>query len=229
MADSHPLMALLLDQNSFVGASEMVEEEIMPLDEQLNFGVGDVAIAATANTMLERDFVIVRMLDAEKYTKTFPDWEERLLNSFVLCKYFSRNDPEDSIGWFSRLKLLPITSYRYREARTWLKKGFPNEIPDWAYEVFQAFADRLSVNAPEVIPKAVTCPECGGRHVGLKVVRRVTYEGRAGVLVIDGKEHYVPLNDPEEDSSHTAKLFCKDCRAEATLSDGEWQLPGISN
>ena len=229
MADSHPLMALLLDQSSFVGSSEMVEEEIMPLDEQLNFGVGDVAIAATANTMLERDFVVVKMLDAEKYAKTFPDWEERLLSSFVLCKYFSRNDPQDSIGWFSRLKLLPITAYRYREARTWLKKGFPTEIPDWAYEVFQAFADRLSVNAPEVIPKSVTCPHCGSRQVGLKVVRRVTYTGRAGVLRIDDVEHYVPLNDPEEDSTHSATLICSNCRAEAILSDGEWQLPGISN
>jgi len=229
MSDPHPLLALMLESNSFLGVSEVVEDEIMPLDEQLNFDVGDAAILATANTMLERDFVILRMIDAEKHAKTFPDWEERLLNSFVLCKYFSRNDPEESIGWFSRLKVVPISNYRYREARTWMKKEFPSEIPDWAFKAFQDLADRLSVNAPAIIPKAVTCPNCGDRNVGLKVVRRVTYAGRAGVLKINDVEHYVPLSDPTEEANHTAMLVCQECHSEATLADDEWQLPGISN
>jgi len=229
MPDPHPLMMMLLENNSFVGMSQTMEDEIMPLEDQLEFGPGDAALVATANTPLEEDFVIVRCLDPERHAETFPDWEERLLQSYVLCEFFSGADPEITIGWFSRLKLLRISNYRYRETRRWLKDGFPDEIPDWCAEVFGVYTAQLSQRAPTRVPRPVVCQNCGGAKVQLRIVRRIEYIAPAGQLIRDGRDVYVPIAEPEENDSHVARLVCTECTSAALLEDEEWLLPGITN
>jgi len=225
----NPIMAMLLNHASFVGAAEMVENTIMPIPAQLDFGPGDHAILAMANTPLENDFVILRGADPEKHAETFPDWEERVLNSYVLCQYFSRTDPEFKLGWFSRLKVMPITEYRYREARKWRKGDWPEEVPDWAEAYFLRYTDQLSQAAPEVVPHVVSCPACGGRNIAIVVLRHIEFMARAGTVVIDGVEKYVPVTTVDETDTHQAQLRCLDCHTPADLTDDEWALPGISN
>jgi hypothetical protein len=227
---THPLMALLLEQNSFVGSAETVENEIMPLDSQLNLKPGDAALLAAANTPLERDFGIVQVIDPEKHAEEFPDWEERLLNSYLLCRHFSKDDPEITTGWFSRLKLLPIKNYRWREARTWLKKGFPDEPPGWCGDVYRHHTDQLALQAPTVVPRLTECPHCHGRKVHLHVERTMVYDSLSGVVKDpDGSDKYVNVTEPEESSSHVAKLICQDCGSEATMTDDEWLIGGYTN
>ena len=200
MTEPHPLMAMLLNQNSFVGEGINVEAEIQPLPEQLAFGIGDAAILATAQTPLERDFAVLKGLDPKEYAETFPDWEERMLGvnnagqgSFVLCEHFSADDPETSIGWFSRVKLMPISAERYAETVTWIENGFPKDVPDWVHEYYQRYTDALNERAPERVPHTVVCPECGSRDVDLCVTRTVTYTGHAGQLLKDGQERYITI------------------------------------
>ena len=225
----HPIMALLLEQNSFLGQSEEVENTIMPISAQLNFGPGDAAILASANTPLERDFVVAKCLDPEEHAETYPDWEERLLNSFVLCELFSMNDPEFHLGWVSRLKVLPIPKYRYKECRRWVKNGFPEDMPDWATQHYLKFTDALAENAPATVPRSTECPNCKSHEIEIIVTRRIEYRGRVGRLLIDGREVYVPVVDPDVDANHNARLHCTNCHSSADLSDDEWQLPGHSN
>lgn len=229
MSEQHPLMAMLLNNNSFLGASESVEDTIMPLDEQLNFGPGDAAILASANTGLEQDFAVVRGVDPEQHAETWPDWEERLLKSFVLCEIFSRSDPDISLGWINRVKLLPIKAYRYKDLRRWRKNGFPDDMPEWIMACYRKYTDALSERAPNVVPRAVTCPKCGKRNVELVVTRRLEYRGRAGLMQRGEGERNVPITDPELTSTHVAILRCQDCKATADLTDDEWELPNISN
>ncbi len=225
---AHPLMVMLFGNNSFVGEAEKVENEIMPLENQLAFGVGDTAIVAQANTQLENDLVFVKAIDASAHETTFPDWSEREMNSFVLCEYFSAADPDFSIGWFSRLKLMPIKQYRYKEARGWRKNGFPSELPDWILKYHEKYTESLSQHSPGTVPKSVHCPNCDSTDVEIDVVRKIQYVARVGSLTIDGHEFYVPVMDPEETGTHFARLHCKNCDSKADLSDNEWQLPGIS-
>ncbi len=227
--EAHPLMVMLFGNNSFVGDAEKVENEIMPLEEQLSFSVGDAAIIAQANTQLENDLVFARMIAAEEHAETFPDWAEREMNSFVLCEYFSAADPEFSIGWFSRLKLLPIKAYRYKEARGWRKNGFPTDLPDWILKNHEKYTDALSQHSPGTVPKNVRCPNCNSTDIELVVVRKIEYRSRVGSLTIEGHEFFVPVMDPVETSTHVAKLHCKDCDSNGLLGDDEWQMPGISN
>ena len=227
--EPHPLMALLLDQNSFVGQSIDVENQIMPLDEQLSFGPGDTAILAGSNIPLEQDFSVVRGMDPEEHAETFPDWEDRLLNSYVLCEHFSRADPDISLGWFSRLKLMPIPAERYEEAVMWLQIGFPNKMPDWADEVYHKYTAQLSERAPDVVPLQVTCPNCHEHSVELLVVRRIEYRMKAGQVQHEGETKYVPLHPPDEEGSHSARLHCTKCDSTAELDDDEWIMPDITN
>jgi len=229
MSEPHPIMALLLEQNSFLGQAEQVENDIMPIDDQLNFGPGDAAILASANTPLEQDFVIARAVNAEKYAQEFPDWEERLLNSYVLCQLFSKNDPEIHLGWVSRLKLLPIKTHRYKECRRWMKDGFPESMPQWATDQYRMYTDKLAEQAPGVVPRSINCPNCGSTEVELVVTRRIEYKGRSGKLLRDGNEIYVPVVEPDIEQEHTARLRCTGCDSTATLEDSEWVIPDHSN
>ena len=227
--EAHPLMVMLFGQHSFVGEAEKVENEIMPLEEQLTFTVGDCAIIAQANTQLENDLIFAKMLDASQHAETFPDWAEREMNSFVLCEYFSAADPDFSIGWFSRLKLLPIKQYRYKQARGWRKNGFPDELPDWIMKNHEWYTEQLAEHSPGTVPRSVHCPNCNSTDIELIVVRKLEYRSRVGSLTIDGHEFFVPVMDPVETSTHVARLRCKGCDSKAELTDDEWQLPGISN
>lgn len=238
MTEPNPIMMIMLQANSFVGGSESVDH-LRPLPQQLAFGPGDAALLAASDTPLERDFGVLRCVDPSKHAETWPDWEDRVLGlnasegqgSFVLCEHFSRDDPTISLGWFSRLKILPISTYRYRQTRSWLKQGFPQELPDWAAKVYQDFTDELSQFVPDRVPRSVVCPNCGKREVDLKISRRIVYHGRAGMLIHEGKERFVPIQDPQIDDSHVAQLICTnpECRTPAELEDDEWQLPGISS
>lgn len=227
--ESHPLMVMLFGNNSFVGDAEKVENEIMPLEDQLNFSIGDAAIVAQANTQLENDLVFVKAIDPAKHVEDFPDWADREMNSFVLCEFFSAGDPELNIGWFSRLKLMPIKAYRYKEARSWRVNSFPNEMPGWILDNHERYTEALSAHSPETVPRSVHCPNCPSTDVELVVVRKLEYKSRVGVLTIEGRELHVPVMDPVETSTHVAKLHCKDCDSTATLEDDEWTMPGISS
>lgn len=226
MSEMHPFMAMLLEHNSFVGAAESVEEEIMPLPEQLDFGPNSTAIVAMANTMLEQDFTVVKGLEPADYAEKFPDWQERMeLRDHVLCEIFSREDDQLTIGWVHRLKLLPIKEYRYKTCRGWRKNGFPDELPPWVMNLYQAYTDALSTKAPDKVPHQVSCPECGSREVDIVVVRRIEYRAPAGVVEHEGEEKFVPLRQPEESDSHVARLVCTSCEASASMDDEEWKLP----
>lgn len=229
MSDENPLLALVLASNSFLGAAEAVEHEVMPLDTQRDLKPGDAAVVAHAATPLERDLTIVKLLDAEKYSQNFPDWEERVtLKSYVLCEAFSADDPEPHLGWFSRVKLLPITRYRYTQARFWTKVGFPEEFPDWVLAAHDGYNDAIAEQAPTRVARAASCEECGKRKVFLEVWRYVKYSGRVGHRTIDGEEKLVPIQDADVEEHYTPTLTCRDCGYSRKLTDDEWTMPGIT-
>lgn len=232
MSEANPIMVMIFEHNNFVSESEEVEAEIQPLDEQQAFGPGDAAILASSNAPLEQDFTVARGIDPEKYTETYADWDqqERMVRDHVLCEFFSRADSEISVGWVHRLKLLPVKNYRYKEMRRWRKNGWPDEPPEWVMKLYRLYTDQLAERAPNRVPVAIACPSCKKRNVDLVVTRRLVYSGRAGLMKIGDQERHVPIEDVSEPtSSHSAKLVCRDCKADADLTDDEWLLPDISN
>jgi hypothetical protein len=228
----HPILAMMLNDNSFLGQAEAVENEIMPLQTQLEMKPGDHAILAAASTPLERDFVMITVLDPERHEGTFPDWEERLLNSYLLCEYFSREDMAVSIGWFARVKMLPISAEHWREADGWREQEhWPNRIPDWAEQYYLEYSNQLSKVAPERVTKKAICPYCDSLNVALRVIIREEVLANAGSIQAkqsDGSYRtvYLPCSDAATQMEYTAHLQCQDCGASADLKDEEWDLPG---
>lgn len=233
MTEMNPLLALIFEHSNFIGLSEEVENEITPLDSQLNLRPGDHAIGATANTPLERDFTVVTLLDPSEHAGTFPDWEERLLKSYVFGEYCSFNDPNFHRGWFSRVKLLPITQEHFEIAEHWLPDNWPEWMthtpPDWAVDYFDEYASELSKRAPSRVPNPVTCPNCNGRRVELHVAHRIEYRVRCGEVTKGDVTKIVPVNDLDERQTWSAQLYCTDCESVADLTDPEWILPGLTN
>lgn len=228
MTEGNPILAMLLHSSGFLGPALDHEENLKPLPRQFDLGIGDKCLVATANTPLEEDFTVLEILDPEEHAKTFPNWEERWgLNRHVLAKYFSLEDQEGDIGWFARVKLVPITDEQYEEASTWRLGEFPDEVPEWITEAFTAYTDELSKLDPAVIPVLVTCPnaQCGSREVHLHVLAQKKFDVRAGEVQREGKTLYVPTNDPAVEEKWVAHLKCVTCGATAELEESDWELP----
>lgn len=222
----HPMMMMLLEQSTFVGPSETVEDEITPLDDQLNLVPGNKCIAAAANTMLEQEFTFMEILDAEEYAEQFPDWYERVtVKIHVLCRYYSQTDPEGTLGWFARLKLLPISEEHFEVMKGWLEDEFPDDLPEWVRDYYSGYTDELNKQAPHRVPTLTTCPYCHERKVEIRVINKITYRGLCGELTIEGHLLHVPVNDMQEQHEHTASLHCTNCGKHATMSDDEWRIP----
>ena len=234
--EGHPMFAILLGSSQFAGPSEQMEDDLKPMPEQYAIKPGDKCLAATANTLLEEDFTVMEILEPDSHTELFPDWEDRSgvsatamgLGSHVLAHWFSVDFPEGDLGWFARVKLIPITDEQYAQVDGWRGGDWPPEVPVWIEEAFTRYTDAMSHLAPHTIPVLVTCEKCHGREVALHITGRKRFEARAGqVKKDDDKIVYVPLNTPEENLQWSAHLTClnPDCRASATLEDEEWDLP----
>ena len=159
----NPMLGLMLNQISFLGSSTMMDDEdIMPIPDQLSFSAGDMAIVGSSSCPAEEDFAIVQCLDPAQFADLFPDWEERIqLSGYVLCTHFSRKDPELTMGWFSRLKVMPISPQEYAEALTWMEVGFPDDAPEWVTACWRKYADELGAgrSPPTGCRHSVTCPK----------------------------------------------------------------------
>jgi hypothetical protein len=226
MDESHPLFSLMLSQSQFMGPTEQLEETLKPMPSQYAIKPGDKCLAATANTMLEEDFTLMEVLEPDSHPELFPDWEERSgWGSHVLTQWFSVDCLEGDIGWFSRVKLIPITEEQYAECELWRTGDFPDAPPKWIEEAFTSYTDSLAHLAPDSIPVLVTCPKCQGREVELHTLGKKRSLSRAGELKRGDKTVYVPLNNPEESTEWAAHLLCKSCGAIAQLEDEEWELP----
>lgn len=226
MTEDNPILSMLLHANHFVGPGAEVDENMEPLPSQYAMGIGDKALLANANTPLEEDFTLLEIIDPEPHAGIYPDWEERWgMNRHVLAQYFSFDDPEGGVGWFPRVKLLPLSEERYAEALVWKTEGFPIAAPDWVEEMFTAYTDQISSQDPGLIPVLVTCGNCGSRNVHLHVQAMRRWDGRAGQVIKDGEIRYIPVNEPDVETDWSGHLKCMDCKAAGELDNDDWDLP----
>ena len=133
------------------------------MPEQYAIKPGDKCLAATANTLLaEEDFTVMEILEPDSHTELFPDWEDRSgvsatamgLGSHVLAHWFSVDFPEGDLGWFARVKLIPITDEQYAQVDGWRGGDWPPEVPQWIEEAFTRYTDAMSHPGPAHHPGA---------------------------------------------------------------------------
>lgn len=217
-------IGVILARSDLIGDRTM-DEKLKPFQEQYDLGPGDAAIISSAESLIDKDFTAVQILGPEQYAEEFPDWEDRLHNSYVLCKWNSEHDPEGETGWFARVKLIHIEESHYLEVQQWVEKeDFPSQPPAWLKEYYDEYTDKLSKVTPGAVPVTPTCPECGSREIQLHAIQINRMAGQAGEIEREGQSKYVVRHQPQADAVREAHLHCMDCNARGDLSDEEWDF-----
>jgi hypothetical protein len=217
-------IGVILAKSNLVGEREL-DEKLKPFRAQYDLGPGDTAILSTAESLIDKDFTAVKVLTPEDHAAEFPDWEERLQNSYVLCRWNSEQDPEGDIGWFARVKLIQVAEEHYNLTQLWVaEKNFPESPPAWLAEYHNAYADNLNEVSPGAVPVTPTCPECGSRDVQIHAMHIHRMAGQVGEVVKDGQTKYIVRHDPTTDSTTEAHLHCMGCNARGDLDDDDWDF-----
>lgn len=149
---------------------DCTEDEVHPTPRQLALQPGDyVAVTqdkAEARASAGPDgvsaFMIGQVLDAEQHQGEYPDYDVRLMKSFILVEYFGpgETDPGNH-GWFPRAKVVPTTKEKFNEMLRWCRDGLPDGGPPaWQIIDYNQHLDELAQANPDALSRALRCPEC---------------------------------------------------------------------
>jgi hypothetical protein len=218
----NPIMAMMLQTSNLTGNVSDFEAEVKPLPVQYAAVPGDKGIIASSENPIDSDFAVAEILDPAEYAEQFPDWEQRLQNSYILCGWFSLADPEGSVGWFSRVKFIPISEEQYDETLKWQEGEWPDDPPEWLNDIYTWYTDSMHARVPDRIPTTVKCPECGSNKTDLQIKKIYTASARAGVVERDGEVKYVHISGVEKDGEGQARIVCESCSHTWRIKAKEW-------
>jgi hypothetical protein len=216
-------LGLMVGSSPFSQHAQHADQQIRPFLSQYDMGVGDTAIMASTHSIVDKELIVLKLIDPKEYVSEYPDWEKRMENSFVLCEWIGRHNREGATGWFSRVKLIQITFEQYEEAKGWIQepKTQPETPPDWVDKAFEVYTDHLAVHAPDSVPKRVTCGNCGGRDVQLHALSNMRFAAYVGEVTVNGETRYVMISDKQDAHQVDAHLHCDDCGHRASIDPGE--------
>lgn len=212
--DFNPMLGFTLAQMDIITDS-IATDDIRPIPSQFNMGPGTTAVVASSMSADNESLTVATILDPEEYKDTYPDFGDRLLNSFVLCKYYESGPFKEqggSIGWFSRVKLIEVPQEHYDEVYGFIETDdFPKEPPSWLGEAYDKFQVELSSVSPDIVPSPIGCANCGKFKVSMHLEHTVSLVTEAGVLTRNGEEKIVPIGDHSRSCMSIAKLVCTNC------------------
>jgi len=223
-------LGIVLEKSNAVGDQDA--ENLHPTPRQYALGPGDWAITAGSNTDLDQNLQLVHLVDPADHAEEFPDWEDRVMGvdrpAHVLGYWYDKlrgEEPIEGLGWFPRVKLIPITEEQQQLFWEWTHEGdFPDTMPEWMEELFRTHTDELAKASPGEVPRFVRCGECGGGKVILQLRHDITWSIPAGEVVEDGQIKYCPAGQHATDQSKSARLHCIDCHASMELGPEELRL-----
>jgi len=227
----NPKMGMLLEHANTVRDMEATDS-LKPTQAQYALTVGDKGIIAGSASDLDDDLTLIEVLDPEQHKDEYPDWADRLQNSYLLCRWVSHHDPVGDHGWFSRVKIIKVSDEHFEVLRGWATEhNWPKEIPDWLMSYYKEYTDSLADTNIAKVPKIAVCGLCGGNNVSLFFRATVEIVAQAGDLVDpdgEGGTVSVPISEGESDGNMSVELYCTDCRGTRQLDRGEVRVQGGS-
>lgn len=218
--DFNPMVGMSLAKMDVI-TTIIQTDEIRPIPAQFNMGPGTTAVVASSISGDDESLTVAKILDPEEYKDRYPDFGDRLLNSYVLCKYHEAppfNEPDGSVGWFSRVKLIELPEEHYAEILGFIEKDvFPPSPPSWLSEAYDKFNVELSAVSPDTVPAPIRCPNCGKYDVNLHIEHVVSLVTDVGILTREGEQAMVPTGDHDHSCMSTAKLVCTKCKWHADV------------
>lgn len=219
----NPLLTMQLFQLNDYPVHAVVDG-VKPSNSQRNIEPGDQCVVSLTNSRLNSDVVVAEILDPSEHAIQFPDWEERVMRSYVLVNWVADEDPTGGIGWFDLTRMVVLTKEQYSDLHTRIVIEEMGTPPEWLMPLYAKYLEELSDLAPEVVAKMVQCPSCQGKNVELHALKVVQVISSASQKMTDGKTVY-GLGSPPEISTHQdVHLHCNDCTQKGLLSEDEWHL-----
>jgi hypothetical protein len=220
----NPLVSLLLASNDMIGDLTTVEDEVRPTESQYAIQVGDNVLIASTSAHIDHDLGFGVVVDPLEYQALFPDYEDRLLRSFLLIKWRSRDDNLGDLGWFSRVKLIPISEDQGEQANGWFETGFPEEPDAWVRDSYTALTQELAT-FNEGVPSPVICPGCGSNNTVLRAIKTNQMVGQVGVVTQNDQTLYVFLGPTHDHEDIGFRITCSDCGANAAVGGDQIGVP----
>jgi hypothetical protein len=212
---------MMLQTIDALGTTERLDD-YRPNEKQFALKAGDYAIVAATSSGIDAEISIGQIVDAEGLV---PDWEERLFKSYLPMKWYAKDDITGEIGWFSRVKLIPITEEQFKEVYGWItESGFPDDYPEWLIRIYEDFTDALHQQQPENIPKRAICRLCGSKDTEIHAVHTTRIAVKAGEVDFKGEPRYVGISHPQGKCETEAHIHCRGCNGRGELNDAEYHL-----
>lgn len=221
----HSLVRKTLDTGV---AHDPHDDEIRPSSLQLAIGPGDLVAITHSTEPADAEFMIAQVLTPEEHADTFPDWEDRLLKSFLLVKWFSKNNKGGSLGWVARAKLVQVDQPEYEEMMNWIQSdmvSLDEGPPPWLVARYnESLAAMAKVN-PDHIAEPIRCPKCGSYAVLITLVHE---QIRTMAMGLKPDDHGKGVHEVEslyvvapygKSQNFTTKLRCYDCNLDDVLPD----------
>lgn len=208
-------------------AHDHAADEVMPSKEQLGLVPGDYVAITHSEQPSDSEFMIAEVINPELHAEEFPDWEDRLLASYLFVKWYSRGNLEGLLGWVPRAKLVLCSESQFQTMTSWIKgeETLGDNPPDWLVVLYNNALAGLADANPEGMPYPVKCPDCGGFGVLVKLTKTATehYAMGTGHEVRDEEwkkeNHWHVVTPYHKDYKTVADLLCKECGYETRLPD----------
>jgi len=152
------------------------EDEIHPAEEQLNYGPGDLVAVSQGpdQQRIGRTLEMGVIVDPAEHAETYPDWEDRLMKSYMLLNYYTVGEDDGNLyGWFPRSTLIKFEKEHWDQMLVWLKSGNVNNEapPSWMICRHHEVMNGLAEKNPDKRFPLVSCPTCDGLGVVITMTR----------------------------------------------------------
>ena len=215
-------------ENTLLGGVHRMETTIKPFAEQYNLQPNDYALVISSQARMDDYFCLAQVVDIENYKKEFPDWHQRMTEMpYMLCKWWSFDYKTEELGWFSRVKLAPISPERAEEVKNWfIEHGSYRTMasknpPDWLTEVYDDYAKKLATNAPDAVPTPVACGKCESTDTYIHGSASTKIVVKAGQLIRDGEEHFARAGEAHYQRTAEFHLHCGQCGSVAEIDNNK--------
>lgn len=210
---------------------DFVAEQVMPSEAQLALKPGDfVTVMGSQDDPVSNSEhgILGEVLDPAEYASTFPDWEDRILNSYMLLNWRETGMETPELGWFARARLILVPTGHEKDFEeyfldTGLEGGFP---PGWLVEMYVEMVKGISKSNKNFLPPMMHCPKCDSQRVYMHTKRskeQITFVGQ----ITDDWENKADLatgvyavSSFADRETTSAELHCTSCEAVIDL-EGE--------
>ena len=177
----NPSTMIEFAQSNYAASAESRDRNFSPTTSQFALKEGDVGFVGGTDSHVDHDLVMVRVIFPDETAQNeYPDWEERLSNSYVFCQWRSYRDPEGDYGWFARAGIIPLSKETYDKVTADFdaKKKLHGEHFNMIYpELNKAYREHNAEVAKlrdiaKVGADSLRCTGCDSVQMHVKVITR---------------------------------------------------------